>query len=83
MSASARHVRIVIDGVETTAPEGAPLAAVLDLHRALRRSPRAGGARNLFCGIGSCFECLVVIDGAPRRACLVRVRDGLTVETAP
>lgn len=81
MSAAGRPVRIVLDGIETTAAEGAPLAAALELRRALRRSPREAAARSLFCGIGQCFECLVRIDGVLARACLARVRDGMVVET--
>ena len=49
----------------------------------LRRSPRAGTPRGVHCGMGHCFECLVTIDGTPdRRACLVEVSDGMTVETS-
>jgi predicted molibdopterin-dependent oxidoreductase YjgC len=38
--------------------------------------------RGIFCGIGICFDCLVVIDGQPNeRACLVLARDGSQVQT--
>lgn len=38
--------------------------------------------RGLFCGIGVCFDCLVVADGRPnQRACLLPARAGLTVTT--
>jgi predicted molibdopterin-dependent oxidoreductase YjgC len=37
--------------------------------------------RGLFCGIGICFDCLITVDGLPaQRACLVGVRDGMTVD---
>jgi aerobic-type carbon monoxide dehydrogenase small subunit (CoxS/CutS family) len=36
----------------------------------------------LFCGIGVCFDCLVVADGRPnQRACLLPARPGLEVTT--
>ena len=36
--------------------------------------------RGLFCGIGICFDCLVVVDGRPnRRACIVTAEAGMTV----
>ncbi|HET8614172.1 MAG TPA: (2Fe-2S)-binding protein [Actinomycetales bacterium] len=36
--------------------------------------------RGLFCGIGVCFDCLVVLDGQPnQRACLALARAGLDV----
>ena len=35
------------------------------------------------CGMGTCYECRVTIDGvAHRRACLVTVADGMDVTTA-
>jgi hypothetical protein len=37
--------------------------------------------RGLFCGIGVCFDCLVVIDGRPnQRAYLALAREGLDVQ---
>lgn len=34
--------------------------------------------RGLFCGIGSCYDCLLTIDGQPnQRACLASAADGL------
>jgi D-hydroxyproline dehydrogenase subunit gamma len=38
--------------------------------------------RGLWCGIGVCFECVVVVDGvAGVRACMTRVRPGMEVRT--
>jgi len=49
---------------------------------ALRRTRIGHRPRGLFCGIGICFDCLVVVDGQPsQRACLVQARSGMTVET--
>lgn len=36
--------------------------------------------RGLFCAIGSCFDCVVTVDGvANRRACLTPVIEGMVV----
>jgi aerobic-type carbon monoxide dehydrogenase small subunit (CoxS/CutS family) len=41
-----------------------------------------GRPRGLFCGIGICFDCLVIIDGVPnQRACLVPAERGMAVST--
>ncbi len=49
---------------------------------AWRSTRLEGRPRGLFCGIGICFDCLVVVDGVPnQRACLVAARSGLTVST--
>ncbi len=45
-----------------------------------RITRRAGKPRGLFCGIGLCFDCLVVIDGIPnQRACLTPARPSMDV----
>jgi D-hydroxyproline dehydrogenase subunit gamma len=78
----ADRVKILVDGVEHEAPAGAFVAAVLlGLGRAvLRRSP-GGTPRGALCGMGTCFECRVTIDGCPGvRSCLEPCRDGLEVE---
>ena len=46
----------------------------------LRRSPRAGGARGVYCMMGVCKECLIRVDGVVRQACLTPVEDGMRVE---
>ena len=48
--------------------------------RSWRTTRVAGRPRGVFCGIGVCFDCLVVIDGEPnQRACRVIAADGMTV----
>ena len=38
--------------------------------------------RGPYCLMGVCFDCLVAIDGVgSRQACLVRVREGMRIET--
>lgn len=43
------------------------------------RQTRSGKDRGPFCGMGACHECLVMVGGATRRACLEPVKDGLSV----
>jgi D-hydroxyproline dehydrogenase subunit gamma len=77
-------VSIRVDGRPITVPAGMSVAAVLldDAVIAFRRSS-GGEARGPVCGMGTCFECRVTIDGvAHRRSCLAPVADGMTVETA-
>jgi len=50
--------------------------------RSWRTTRVEGRPRGLFCGIGVCFDCLVVVDGrADERACVVPAADGLDVRT--
>ncbi|HEX6923912.1 MAG TPA: (2Fe-2S)-binding protein [Longimicrobiaceae bacterium] len=76
-------VAITVDGREMAVPRGVSVAAAL-LNvgvTAFRRSVRGEG-RGPLCGMGTCHECRVTIDGrAHQRACLVVVRDGMKVTT--
>ncbi len=50
--------------------------------RSWRTTRVRGRPRGLFCGIGVCFDCLVVADGKPNeRACLVAARPGMKITT--
>lgn len=46
----------------------------------LRRSSGLGAPRAVFCNMGICYECLVVVAGSTVRACTTVVRDGMQVE---
>jgi predicted molibdopterin-dependent oxidoreductase YjgC len=49
--------------------------------RQLRTTRVHGTPRGLLCGIGSCYDCLVVVDGRPgQRACLTPATPDAEVE---
>lgn len=75
-------IELTVDGTPLEAPEGQSLAAVLINagRNALRESP-SGTPRGLFCGIGVCQECRVVVDGTVTRACVTPVAAGMRVTT--
>ena len=76
-------VEIVVDGRRVMVPEGASLAAaLLSLGITRFRTSVSGEPRTPLCGMGSCFECLVRVNGAShQRSCLVPCAAGLIVET--
>ena len=48
----------------------------------LAKSPNLHRPRGLFCAIGNCSSCLMVVDGKPNiRVCVTKVRQGMKVET--
>jgi D-hydroxyproline dehydrogenase subunit gamma len=64
---------------EITAEPGQSVGAALIAagHRAWRTTRVGGAPRGVFCGIGICFDCLVLVNGRPnQRACLTEVHDG-------
>jgi predicted molibdopterin-dependent oxidoreductase YjgC len=81
--AAGPRLTFTVDGEPVSAYPGDTIAAALYAkgRRAWRRS-RQGDLRGLLCGIGVCFDCLVMVDGAPdQRACQIEVRDGMAVKT--
>jgi D-hydroxyproline dehydrogenase subunit gamma len=73
-----------VDGDPVVAYAGETVAAALLAagHRILRRTALTGQPRGLFCGMGVCHECLMVINGRPSvQACLVEAEEGMTVRT--
>jgi predicted molibdopterin-dependent oxidoreductase YjgC len=77
----ATGVSVTLDGAPLTLPEGANLAAALLAAgvSVFRATPATGARRGPFCMMGSCFDCLVEIDGVTRQACLTEVEDGLAI----
>ncbi|MCX4528635.1 MULTISPECIES: (2Fe-2S)-binding protein [unclassified Streptomyces] len=72
------------DGRDLPAQTGQSIAAVLWSAGILawRTTRETGAPRGAFCGIGSCYDCLVIVNGRPnQRACLVPARPGDTVTT--
>lgn len=79
---SRAEVGFTFAGREMVAREGDTVAMALWAagERELRRSSRDGAPRGLLCNMGVCYECLVVADGVPARACTTVVRSGMSVE---
>jgi D-hydroxyproline dehydrogenase subunit gamma len=78
------QVTLFVDGKPIAASEHDTVAAALLMagYRAFRRTSTGNSLRGPFCGMGTCFECLVTIDGEPnRQACMTPVRDGQRIET--
>ncbi len=77
---SGDRICFVFDGRPVTAAAGQSLAAALTAARMLSlRETATGGARGVFCGMGVCQDCLVVVDGVPnQRACMFKVTRPLT-----
>jgi predicted molibdopterin-dependent oxidoreductase YjgC len=74
-------VSLILDGRAVTAYEGESVAALLLAEGHVATRTTAGGSpRGVYCGMGVCFDCLVVIDGVPNtRACVTSVREGMDV----
>lgn len=83
---NSQTVRLTFEGHPVTAPAGASVAAALVAAGIVTfgSRPMSEAPRGAFCMMGSCFDCMVEIDGvANRQACMETVRDGQAVRRMP
>jgi len=75
------RVVVTLDGRPVIAYEGESVAALLLAEGiTATRVTRGGEPRGVYCGMGVCFDCLVVVDGVPNtRACMTPVADGMVI----
>lgn len=79
-----RQVKIQVDGKHLDAFEGESVAAALiaaGIHK-FRMSQKNNEPRSVYCGMGTCCECMVTVNGVHSiRACMTQVTDGMQIET--
>jgi len=76
-------VTITVEGRQIEVPESDSVAAAILTAgiEYFRTTPISGIRRAPYCMMGTCFECLVEIDGVPnQQACQTQVRDGMSVK---
>lgn len=77
-------VTFTYDGKEVSGYEGEPIAAALKaaglmVHRYTKKEHRP---RGIFCAIGRCTDCVMVVDGVPNvRTCVTPLKEGMKVQT--
>jgi predicted molibdopterin-dependent oxidoreductase YjgC len=77
-------VRITFDGQVIEAQEGEPIATALLATGTtiFRYTNKLHTARGIFCAIGRCTDCMMVVDGVANvRTCITPVREGMVVQT--
>jgi D-hydroxyproline dehydrogenase subunit gamma len=79
---AASEVTITFDGKDLPAHEGENLAAALLSAglRSTRATAVSGEERAPFCMMGTCYDCIVEIDGETVQACMTTVEDGLQIQ---
>ncbi len=78
-----KEVTIFYNGEPVKAYEGEPISAALMAAgiRTFRRTVRRNEPRGVFCAIGRCTDCMMVVDGRPNtRTCMTMVQDGMRIE---
>ncbi len=75
-------VRFEFDGHEVATWPGTTVAAALLAAgiTTLRSTAVSDAARGPFCMMGTCFDCLVRVNGKTLQACMIEATEGLVVE---
>lgn len=79
-----KTVKFRFNGRECAGYEGEPIAAALQAAgvRVFSHSHRLNRPRGMYCAIGNCSSCFMVVDGEPNvRTCVEALREGMVVET--
>lgn len=79
-----RLVKFYHDGAEVEGYEGEPIAAALKAAgRAVHRyTQKEHKPRGIFCAIGRCTDCVMIVDGVPNvRTCITPLKEGMEVKT--
>ena len=77
-------VTFTYDGKELQGYEGEPIAAALKaagvmVHRYTKKEHKP---RGIFCAIGRCTDCVMVVNGKPNiRTCITPLEEGMDVRT--
>jgi 2Fe-2S iron-sulfur cluster binding domain len=82
--ARGESIEVHVDGRPLSAFTGETVAAALMAAgvRVFRTTARERAPRGLYCGMGVCYDCLVVVDGRTNtRACMTYLRPGMRIET--
>lgn len=78
------YVNITVDGKPLQVKAGSMIAPALLAEgiRVNRYTRKEHKPRGIFCGIGQCTDCVMVVNGQPNvRTCITRVEDGMVIET--
>ena len=78
------RLKFFFNGQELEAYANETIAAALHAAgiKELAKSPELHRPRGLFCAIGNCSSCLMVVDGQPNiRVCVVKVKPGMKVQS--
>lgn len=82
--APAATVKITVDGKTIMAIEGEPILAALLSENIMvnRYTVKLKEPRGLFCGIGQCTDCAMIVNGKPNvRTCITPVEEGMIIQT--
>ncbi len=79
-----KEVKITMDGKEIKAYEGEMIASALTAAgiKVFRYTSKKNEPRGVFCAIGRCTDCVMIVNGTPNvRTCVTPVENDMVVQT--
>lgn len=79
-----KKVKFTYNGETVEGYEGEPIAAALKAAGLMvhRYTAKEHKARGIFCAIGRCTDCVMIVDGVPNvRTCVTSLKEGMEVKT--
>ena len=79
-----KEVHFTYDGKDIVGLEGEPIAAALRAAGVMvhRHTKKRDEPRGIFCAIGRCTDCVMIVDGKPNiRTCVTPLVEGMEVKT--
>ncbi len=79
-----RPVTFTLDGKEMNGFEGESIAAALKAEGVMihRYTGKQHKPRGIFCAIGRCTDCVMIVDGVPNvRTCITPLKEGMKIQT--
>lgn len=79
-----KKVTFTYNGKPMTGYEGEPIAATLRAEGVMthRHTKKLNQPRGIFCAIGRCTDCVMIVDGKLNtRTCVTPLKEGMVVET--
>lgn len=79
-----KEIKFFMDGIAFKGYQGEPIAAALRACGVLthRHTIKNNEPRGIFCAIGKCTDCVMIVDGKPNiRTCVTPLKEGMKIET--
>lgn len=83
-SVKGKRITFTFDGKILEGYEGEPISAALKAAGVMvhRHTSKHDSPRGIFCAIGKCSDCVMVVDGKPNiRTCVTPLTEGMKVQT--
>ena len=71
------------NGKDLTAKKGDIISSALIANgiKIFGHHPKDGSPQGIFCANGQCSQCMVIVDGKPKKGCMTKLKEGMVIES--